>query len=39
MFSITYLKLALKEKNSYNRPYLEYPDSIYIKGDTKYQKS
>jgi hypothetical protein len=36
MFSIIYLELALKKKDLYNYLYLEYPDLVYIKGDTKY---
>jgi len=36
MFSIIYLKLALKEKDPYNYLYLEYLDLVYIKGDTEY---
>jgi hypothetical protein len=39
VFSIMYLELVLKTKDPYNRLCLEYPDLVYVEGDTKYQKS
>jgi hypothetical protein len=34
-----HLKLILKGKDPYNRPRPDYPDCVYIEGDTKYKKS
>jgi len=33
-----HLKLVLKGKDPYNRLRLDYPDYIYIEGDTEYKK-
>jgi hypothetical protein len=39
VFSIAHLEPVPKKKDPYERPRPDHPDSVYVEGDTEYQKS